>query len=237
LDAGITEGMEMKALALALALSAIASVGHCQTSAARTPWQSMTEADTQLFWREASGPNGEQDTSALPLYRAVFAHDQQAAAKLLAGGASPNAILYPNRWSAVMVATAYQDTGMIDLLSHHGANLNYVSDDPADYTALGVALNAAIAEALTNGQTKADFRTFNHLLDAGADINLEFNDEDIAIFAATLGQMELVNELLARGYHRDLAELDETLHIRQVDDKTEPEKQKAIQTIRRLKKG
>lgn len=126
---------------------------------------------------------------------------------------------------------------MIDFLSHNGANLDYVSTDPADYTALGVALNAALGEALRNGGTKRDFHTFNHLLDLGANINVEFGyHEDIAIFAATLGQMELVNELLARGYRRDLAELRETLNIRNVDRNTEREKQKAIQTIHRLQR-
>jgi len=227
----------MKVLAIALSLGAMTSVGRYQNSAA-APWATITEADTQLYWREASGPNGEQDASALPLYRAVFAHDQQAAAKILAGGASPNAVLSPNGWSVMMVATAYQDSDMMDLLSHHGADLNYVSADPADYTALGVALNAALGEALRNDSGKADFRTFNHLLDLGANINVEFGyHEDIAIFAATLGQMKLVNDLLARGYHRDLARLDQTLHIRRVDQETEPEKQKAIQTIHRLQKA
>lgn len=226
----------MKVLAIALALAAIALVGHGHTSAAPTPWASMSEADTELFWREASGPNGERDAAALPLYRAVFAHDRQAAAKLLDEGATPNLLLFRNRWSVLMAASAYQDTAMIDLLSHHGANIDYVSNDPAAYTALGVALNAALGDALRNDSTKRDFRTFNHLLDLGADINVVFHDEDIVMFAAMIGQMDLVNDLLARGYRRDLAGLNEILQIMHVDEKTEPEKQKAILSIRRLQR-
>ena len=197
----------------------------------------VTAADTELFWREASGPNGERAPAALPLYNAVFAHDHARAAKFLERGASPNEVLFPKRWSVLMVAIAYRDKGMAQLLLHHGANIDYVSADPADYTPLGVALNAGLTAALESGEEdpQVDFSMFRFLLDSGANINLEFREgEDIAIFAANLGQMNLVNELLSRGYSRDLPELKKALNIRHVDETAQPEKDRALATIDRL---
>ncbi|GIU68141.1 ankyrin repeat domain-containing protein [Candidatus Phycosocius spiralis] len=201
------------------------------------PLASMSDADTDLFWREASGPNGERNPAAIPLYQAVFAHDREAVAKLLDQGASPNTVLYAKRWSPLMVAIAYQDKDIVDLLLQRGADINYVSNDPATYTPLGVALNAALADALSRGGNapKIDFAMFEYLLDAGADVNVEFGyNNDIAIFSATQGQMNVVNKLLASGYQRDLGELRETLKIRQVNEEGQADKDRAIVTIDRM---
>lgn len=201
------------------------------------PWASTSEADTELFWREASGPNGERAPAALPLYQAVFAHDREAVTKLLDHGASPNAVLYAERWSPLMAAVAYQDKDMVSLLLHHGANINYVSNDPANYTPLGVALNAALADALKRGgdDPKIDFAMFDHLLDAGANVNVEFGyRQDIATFSASLGQMNIVNELLARGYRRDLGELKEILVGIHISEDRQADKDRAIATIDRI---
>ena len=228
--------MDKKALAVALALTTIGSAAYCSVASA-PPWATISIEDTDLFWREASGPNGEQDAAALPLFRAVFAHDKEAVTTLLENGVSPNAVLYPKAWSPLMVAVAYHDVEMVDLLLKRDANINYVSKDPADYTALGVAISATLDEGIRSGKDEPllDYSMFNHLLDAGADVNLDFGyDNDIAKWAATLGQMELVNRVLARGYDRDLTGLNEILHVRRVDKKTEPEKQKAIKTIESL---
>lgn len=225
----------MKIPIAALALAAVSSVGHCQTYA---PLAATAQADTDSFWREASGPQGEQNASAMPLYRAVFAHDREAASRLLAGGASPNASLFEKRWSVLMVATAYQDSQMIDLLSSHGADLNYVSNDPANQTTLCVALNAALKEMLHSGGIKPDFRTLYHLLEIGADTNVEFGyRNDVATFAASLGQMELVNTLLSHGYRRDLAELEEIVRGVAVNERATRDKQKVLQTIERLQRS
>lgn len=201
---------------------------------ALSSWASMSKADTDLFWREASGPNDERAPAALPLYGAVFAHDHKAVADLLDHGASPNVVLHAERWSPLMVAISYQDKDMVSLLLHHGANINYVSNDPANYTPLGVALNAALADALRRGGDHPDinFSLFIYLLDAGADVNVEFGyQQDIAIFSASSGQMKIVNELLARGYRRDLVKLKGLLKIRQVSEDTQADKDRAIATI------
>ena len=201
------------------------------------PSEAISNPDVELFLRESSGPNGERAPAALPLYNAVFAHDRRAAAKLLDQGSSPNALLYPNRWSVLMVAVAYQDKDMSRLLLQHGANINYVSEDPADYTALGVALNAALADGLRGRdvEPKTDFSMFDYLLDAVADLNVEFGDStDIAILAATLGQMTIVNELLTRGYVRNLSGLKRTLETRAVSQDRQDDKNRAIGTIDRM---
>jgi ankyrin repeat protein len=216
-----------------IGLTTFAAGGAYLMPHASAPWVSMSKADTDLFWREVSGPNGERAPVGLPLYQAVFEHDHEAVTRLLDDGASPNALLYPQRWSPLMVAIAYQDKDMVRLLLKHGANIDYVSNDPANYTPLGVALNAAIGDALRHGGNypRIDFSMFNYLLVAGANVNIQFHDEDIAIFSATLGQMDIVNQLLARGYHRDLADLKRTLEIIQVSEDVQAEKDRAIRTI------
>lgn len=227
----------LKLLAIIIGSVALATGGVYLMPDKSAPWASMSESDTELFWREVSGPNGEHAPAALPLYEAVFAHDRDAVAKLLAHGASPNAVLYAERWSPLMVAIAYQDKDMVSLLLHHGANIDYVSNDPANYTPLGVALNAALADALRRGgdDPKIDFAMFRYLLDAGANVNVAFGyRNDIAIFTATVGQMNIVNELLERGYRRDLPELRETLKIIQVSEDAQADKDRAIATIDRM---
>lgn len=186
--------------------------------------------DTGLFWREASGPGGERNAAALPLYEAVFAHDPRRVATLLDHGASANALLYPGRWSALMVAAAYNDHASAELLVKHGANLDYVSKDPATGTALAVALSYGRFYTVEH----PDFSMLHFLLDSGADINTTFNEKDIAIYAVDLGQIAFVNELLSRGYRRDLSELKESLSVVEVSESEKPAKQRALATTRRL---
>jgi hypothetical protein len=186
--------------------------------------------DTALFWREASGPHGERNTAALPLYEAVFAHDHRRVASLLDHGALPNALLYPHRWSPLMVAVVYNDHQTARLLVNHGADVNYVSNDPANGTPLGAALSYGRFYTIEN----PDFSMFHYLLNAGADVNLEYNNSDIAIDAATMGRMDIVNELLMRGFRHDLPGLKKWLEHRAVYDKIRPDRDKALATINRL---
>lgn len=186
--------------------------------------------DTALFWREASGPHGERDPAALPLYEAVFAHDQRRVASLLDHGALPNALLYPGRWSPLMVAVVYNDHQTARLLVKHGADINYVSNDPATGTPLAAALSYGRFYTVEN----PDFSMFHYLLNSGADMNVEYHNSDIALDAATLGRMDIVNELLAHGFHHNLPKLKKWLEIRVVDDKTRPERDKALATVNRL---
>ena len=102
---------------------------------------SMAMSDSELNWRESSGPNGERDPVALPLYEAIFARDKDKVAALLDHGASPNALLYPGRWSPLMLAISYNDHDIVHLLVKCGANVNYISDDPATGTPLAAALS------------------------------------------------------------------------------------------------
>ena len=200
--------------------------------ASATPATEKTEhyIDTPLFWREASGPHGERSPEALPLFEAVFAHDERQVASLLDRGNSANALLYPGGWSALMVAIAYNDRSVAQLLVRHGANINYISNDPATGTPLAVALSYGRFYPVGH----PDFTILHYLLSSGADVNLEFQDSDIAIFAVTLGQLHVLNEFLDNGYHHNLPRLKSWLEIGVVDEKTQSEKVKALETVNRL---
>jgi hypothetical protein len=227
----------LQLFAILIGLVALTTGAVSQLPNKSAPWASIDDADTALFWREVSGPNGERAPEALPLYEAVFAHDRAAVTTLLNRGVSPNTVLFAKRWSPLMVAIAYQDKEMVSLLLHHGANIDYVSNDPANFTPLGVALNATLADALSRGgdDPKSNFAMFDYLLDAGANVNVEFGyRQDIAIFSASLGQMDIVNKLLSRGYRRDLVELKGVLGVRQVSEDAQADKDRAIATIDRM---
>ena len=226
----------MKHLAGAIGLVALAA-GAVQAMSSSPPQSGAPPAaetgqfiDTALFWREASGPHGERDPAALPLYDAVFAHDKARVASLLDRGASPNALLYPGGWSPLMVAIAYNDSAIAEVLVKHGADINYIANDPATGTPLAVALSYGRFYPLGN----PTFALLRHLLDSGADVNAEFHGKDIATFAVSVGQIEMLNEFLARGYRHNLPKLQRLLEIVHVDEKTQPEKDKALHTIKRL---
>lgn len=186
--------------------------------------------DVDLLWRESSGPRGERNRSALPLYRAVFAHDQKRVETLLDQGVNPNLLLYSGRWSPLMVAIAYNDLSTVQVLIKRGADMNYVSNDPVYGTPLAVALSYGRFYTIDN----PDFAMLHYLLDAGADINIEYHNGDIAQDAVTKGRMDIVNELLTRGFHHDLPSLKKWLEIRAADEKSQAQKEKAIATINRL---
>lgn len=215
-------------------LAALTSVGMAQPAPLAIPDRAAVDGllyiDTALFWRECSGPHGERDASALPFYEAVFAHDPARVAALLDHGASPDVLLYPGGWSPLMVAIAYNDRPTMQVLVKHGANMNYVANDPAAGTPLALALSYGRFYPLEH----PDFFMLHYLLDAGADMNLEFRGNDIAKFAVTEGQIAIVNELLSRGFRHDLPSLKKWLEIRRVDERNRPEKDKALATVDRL---
>lgn len=191
-----------------------------------------TERDALFLWRRSSGPHGERNPTALPLYEAVFAQDQKLIGSLLDRGISPNLLLYPGGWSSLMVAIAYNDQATVRELVSRGADMNYLSNDRIDSTPLAVSLSYGRFYSVDN----PDFAILHYLLDAGADINVEYYNNDIALDAVTKGRMAIVNELLARGFHHNLPRLKKLLDARLVDDKTKPEKEKAIATVNRLLK-
>ena len=191
-----------------------------------------TASDVEFRWTESSGPHGERNPAALPLYEAIFANEPQKVATLVEHGASPNLVLYPRRWSPLMLAIAFYDSEIVRLLVKRGANLNYVTDNPTTGTPLALALSYGRFHTIEH----PDFAIFRYLLDSGADMNVEFgiDHSDIAIYAATMGQMAIVDDLLARGYRHNLPKLKEYLEIRRVDAEMQPEKERAIATVDRL---
>jgi hypothetical protein len=137
------------------------------------------------------------------------------------------------------------------LLVKHGANINYVSNDPATGTPLAAALefgrfynveppNDYLADSMffDTGSTddyRPDFSIFYYLLDSGADVNLEFRSGwDIANDAASAGNMAIVTDLLARGYRRDLPGLKRGLEGRVVPEKERADKEKALAAVNRI---
>lgn len=192
------------------------------------------DRDAEYHWAMSSGPHGERDAGALPLYEAIFAHDAARVASDLDRGASPNALLYPHRWSPLMIAAVYNDGPIVDVLIKRGADLNYVSDDAIYPTPLAVALATGRFHPNID---KPDFRVLRRLLDAGADVNVEYGfHKDIAYQAATMNRYEILIDLLARGYRRDLPGLRKWMEIGHVDSRTEPEKKRALAAVDRLLK-
>ena len=199
----------------------------------------ISQSDKDFFWREAVGPQGQQNERAKPLYAAVIDQDRRETQGLLSAGASPNLLLSDEGWSVLMIASAQNDVPTMKMLKDHGADLNYIISSPTEFSALSVALDYGIPHG--------NLSAFNYLLDAGADLNATYVDrgravardpngqaftgQDIALEAATLGHFEIVNELLARGYSRDFAALFTALKIRVVDQAGQPEKQKARRLI------
>ena len=185
-----------------------------------------TEDDKVLMWKDASGPNGERDPVAAPLYQAVIEGDEDKVKALLIDRNAANRVLHPGRWSPLMVAVERNDQNIVKTLLDSGANINYVSEDHFP-TPLDVAL--------TFGVPRQDLSIFNELLDRGADINVGYaNDNDIAIHAAYIGQMDLVDKLLKHGYRRDLPRLLDALEIRQVSEERQAAKMKAIEDVKKL---
>ncbi len=225
-----------KFLAIAAGAIALATGAAQLTPTSLHGSGAYTKEDIELFWRESQGPNGERSPAALPLYQAIMAQDRNEVARLLEHGTSANVLLYRQNFSPLMVALSFNDRPMVELLIKNGANLNYISDDEIYTTPLVVAFISGRTPNPHDFNVSADFSLFRFLIDSGADINLPFLDEDIAIFVAGAGQMKLVNELLARGYHRDLPRLRETINIVAANNDDQPELHKALATIDRLLK-
>jgi hypothetical protein len=205
-------------------LLGMSNMSHALSFGSSCRYQSADDKD--YSWKLASGPNGERDESAVPLYKAVINGDLAGLERLLKKGQSPNQLLYPKRWSALMVASMISCPKMVKLLLDHGADVNYTAEDAEGKYALDVALTYGIWHGM---------EVFYHLLDHGADMTIKrSNDSDVVIHAAVLGQMKLVNELLDRGYRSDLPQLLQALEIIQVNEETQPYKQKAMVRVKAL---
>jgi Ankyrin repeat len=229
--------MMMRAMkVLVIMVGTIALAAGALQMAPSSAFQSShySKDDIDLFWRESEGPNGERDPAAMPLYQAIMAQDRNQVERLLERGTSPNISLYARQFSPLMVALSFNDRPMVELLLKHGADPNFISDDQIYTTPLAVAMSSARAEAIMNGSGVSEYSLFRFLIDSGADINLKFKGEDIAIYAAGSGAMKVVNELLGRGYRRDLPGLRKAIGFVAANNDDQLELHKALATIDHL---
>lgn len=185
----------------------------------------------RVLWIRASGPHGERDPNALPLYEAIFAHDAARVAALLSRGKSPDLPLYPGHATPLSSAIALNDLEMVKVLVKHGADINLVSGDDIPNTPLAAALDYGRFYTID----KPSFAIFHYLIKAGADVNKEYNNDfDIAIETAGSGHMYLLNEVLDHGFNRDLPGLKRVVEKMLVHDENLKEKKRAISRIDQL---
>lgn len=200
---------------------------------------SQAQEDMTLLWRDSCGPKRECNPASLPLYRAIIDRDRDGVAKLLDSGVPVNGLLFPQKYSPLMVALSVDDDEIVRTLISRGADLNYISDDIIYTTPLALSLSMAMHKAVEAAEVSGkpvsvDFDMFRYLMHSGANINLEFRGQDIAIYAADMGQMELVSELLAAGYNRDLIGLRDSIRSRAVDEKSEEEKEAILTKLNHI---
>lgn len=222
--------MTLSPIVLAAALAAVwGTVNMGQMPIGGSTQCVATAGDKDFAWRSVSVPNGQRDERAVTLFKAVIDGNLEGLTTLLEQGQSPNQPLYPGGWSALMVAAQLNCNDAVKLLLDHGSEVNYVAHGNKYTTALDIAL--------TYGTPRGDLAIFYELLDHGADMTIKKSNElDVVIHAAVIGQMELVNELLDRGYRGDLPQLLQALEIRLVNKETEPYKQTAIARVKLLLK-
>lgn len=185
----------------------------------------------RVLWIRASGPKGERDPNALPLYEAVFAHNAARVAALLDQGKSPDLPLYAGHATPLASAIALNDLEVVKVLIEHGADINLISGAIRPATPLAVALDYGRFYTID----KPDFAIFHYLIKAGADVNKEYNNDlDIGFDTAASGHMYLLNEVLDHGFNRDLPGLKRVVENRLVHGEDLEEKNRAIGRINRL---
>ena len=108
-----------------------------------------TVGDREYAWKVASGPKGERDPAAIPLFEAVIDGNETALKHILESGQSPEQRLYSGRRSALMIAAQSGCRGSVQLFLDHGADLNYEADDDSLTTALNVALTHGVWDCMS----------------------------------------------------------------------------------------
>lgn len=182
----------------------------------------------RVLWVRASGPNGERDPKALPLYEAIFAHDLARVTALLGDGRSPDLPLYEGHATPLASAIALNDLTIVKALVEHGADINRISGAVRPGTPLAIALDYGRFYTVD----KPSFVVFHYLINAGADVNREYNNGfDIGIDAAGSGHMYLLNEVLDHSFSRDLPGLKKLLGGLLVHGDDLYEKKRAISRI------
>lgn len=159
-----------------------------------------------------------------PLSRAVLCDDGAAVDKALAGRADPN-LREPGGLTPVLIAAALSRDEILRKLLAAGGDPNSYESDTGQL---------ALAYALAAGVHRRDWRTYETLLDHGADINFGGGKvTPIGEWAQSLGQFETVSDLLDRGYRKDLTGLAWSLERRSAGDATQA-RDKALAKLRAL---
>lgn len=210
----------------ALVLAAIATADPSMGQSAKD----LVTGDPAFALAASSGPNGEQDGRNLPLFTAIAKRDVEGVRQQLASGTSPNALLYPGAASPLIAAIILGEQDIVTVLADAGANLNYVGTHRGS--------ESPLIAALTFGIENEELPIFHDLLNRGADVNAVggvqgsvANHGKVASHAAILGRMDVVNELLARGYCRDMKGLLTVLKSRMVSEDRIKAKEQAIRTV------
>ena len=188
----------------------------------------------RVLWIRASGPKGERDPNALPLYEAIFAHDAERVAALLTQGKSIDLPLYPGHATPLANAIALNDLAIVKILVERGADINLIPGAVRPSTPLAFALD--YGRFYDDGPNdRPSFAIFYHLIKAGADVNKEYyNGFNIGIDTAGSGRMYLLNEVLDHGFNRDLPGLKRVVENRLVHGEDLKEKKRAIARIDEL---
>lgn len=138
--------------------------------------------------------NGLSIDGGTPLLWAVYCDDPKGVSALLEAGADPN-LKARGKYSPTFAAATASKPDVLRVLLKNGGDPN--TDDGESWTALGWAFLV--------GKEKGRWENYYSLLDAGADIDrLGPLRRTIAVEAAFAGRFDKVEELLVRGYSRDL---------------------------------
>ncbi len=123
---------------------------------------------------------------------------------LLQSGSDPNLAVGRFDLTPTFVAAGYHDPAFLHLALKHGGDPNARTSD-GDY---------ALRAAFWLGHNDGKWENYYALINAGADINRPSkpNGTGIAGFAATVGNIDKVAELLNRGYNFNLEALAFTIY-------------------------
>lgn len=164
------------------------------------------EAEVRRLVGGGVSPNARGDKNFTPLLWALTCRSERGMIALLDAGADPNQAgadgIFPIR-----VAATYDDPKFLKLLLARGGNPNMTDPGSND---------TPLMTALAVGVERGEWKNYYALLDAGADINLEYKGSTIASMAVNLGRFDKAIELVERGYSYDLNRIALGTHIRRV---------------------
>jgi ankyrin repeat protein len=151
-------------------------------------------------------PNGLSVDGGTPMLWAVYCDNPIGVQALLNVGADPN-LKARQKYSATLVAAAAEDPAVLRVILDSRGDPN--TDDRSNWSGLRLAF--------LQGTTKDRWENYYSLLDHGADVNrLGPDGTTIAFDAAAAGRFDKVEELLSRGYSRDLEWLGATVQNRRL---------------------